>query len=302
MAAKKGLALKSVQSLLRLLQLLSAILILGIFSYFLATQARHDLFKPTWVKAVEGIAGAAVLWTLFALLLTFFVGGVTGFGALALVLDLLFFGAFIAVTILTRRGRRCTGFVDTPLGFGDVNGRNVFIVPENDDDPEDRNEPVTTYRPNLLRTCRLLKAVFAVAIILFILFLISALLQILLVRNHRKEKRYGPSPANNYTQGSGNRRRALPFFARKKANTRDAELAPVAATTADKHNHHHMRPSGETGYTGSTVAPGVDPVVGYNGGTNKTIHSGAPVTDSYGAAGYQNTTSTTYPGATQVRY
>lgn len=166
MAAKKGAALKSIQTLLRLLQLLSAILVLAIFSYFLAVQARHDLVKPTYVKAVEGIAGAAVLWTAIALLLTCFVGGVTGFGALALILDLLFFGAFIAVTILTRRGRRCSGFVDTPLGYGDVNGRNVNIRPEQDDDPEDRNEPVTTYRPNLLRTCRLLKAVFAVAIIL----------------------------------------------------------------------------------------------------------------------------------------
>jgi hypothetical protein len=77
------------------------------------------------------------------------------------------------------------------------------------------------------------------------------------VRHHKKEKRYGPSPANGYTSGSGKKG----FFARKKKNNyaRDAELATTGvATTAaietEKHHHNHIRPSGETGYTGSTMA------------------------------------------------
>lgn len=45
------------------------------------------------------------------------------------------------------------------------------------------------------------------------LFLISILFQILLARHHKREKRFGPSPANGYTWGS--RRK---FWSRKKNN------------------------------------------------------------------------------------
>jgi hypothetical protein len=37
-------------------------------------------------------------------------------------------------------------------------------------------------------------------------FLISALLSFALVRHHGKERRFGPSPANDYTEGSGDRK------------------------------------------------------------------------------------------------
>jgi hypothetical protein len=154
--ALKTAALKSLQTLLRLLQLLCSILILGIYSYFLSMQSRHRLYKAPWVKAVEAIAAASILWTLFALLLTVFVGGAAAFGYPALLLDLLFFGAFIAVTVLTRSGRQnCRGYVSTPLGSGDSRTNSVVTRPPN-----------PSYRPNLFRTCRMQKAVFAVAIIL----------------------------------------------------------------------------------------------------------------------------------------
>ena len=154
--ALAGVLLKSTQSTLRLIQLLGSILILGIFSYFLAVQAHHHLYKPTWVKAVEGIAGASVLWSLFALLLTCFVGGKPVFGTLAMLLDLLFLGGFIAVTILTRGGRRsCSGYISTPLGSGNTRTGVTTTRPAN-----------SRYSPHLKRTCRLEKAVFAVAIIL----------------------------------------------------------------------------------------------------------------------------------------
>lgn len=85
------------------------------------------------------------------------------------------------------------------------------------------------------------------------LFLITALMQIALVRNHKKEKRYGPSPANNYTSGYGGRK-----WGRKNKNAeKDAELGAVgagvpAATLAADH-HHDMRPSHDTAMTGTTV-------------------------------------------------
>lgn len=237
-----GALLKSGQSGIRLLQLLSSIVILGIFSYFLAVLARHSLFKARWVKAVEGIAGAAVLWTLIATLLTCFVGGLAAFGALALILDILFIGGFIAVAYFNRGGiRRCSGYVSTALGDSDTRF------------PRPSNLGRTSYVPNYKAACRMEKGVFAVSIILIALFLLSALLQILLVRHHKKEKRYGPSPANGYTSGSGRKG----FFGRKANNdyARDAELATTGTTAVVEEKHHnHIRPSGETGYTGSTMA------------------------------------------------
>ena len=75
-------------------------------------------------------------------------------------------------------------------------------------------------------------------------------MQVFLVRHHKKEKRYGPSPANNYTSGSGRRR----FWKRKARGTpKDTELGTTGAGVPPT----DIRPSHETGYTGSTVtAPG----------------------------------------------
>ncbi len=95
-----------------------------------------------------------------------------------------------------------------------------------------------------------------------VLFLVSALLQVFVARHHQKEKKYGPSPSNNYTSGSGNRK----LWARKpKATTdeyanngfaRDSEMGTVTSTGLAVDHPRTMRPSHEsnvTGYTGSTV-------------------------------------------------
>lgn len=294
--AIKTTALKSALSLLRLLQLLSSIVVLAIYSYFIAVQRKYGLYRAPWVRAVLAIGAAAVFWTLIALLATVFVGGAAAFGFPALILDLLFFGAFIAVTILTRSGRRsCRGNVSTPIGSGNTRTGTVFTRPQR------------SYRPNLVRSCRLQKAVFAVAIILFILFLLSAIVQYLLVRHHKNEKRYGPSPSNNYTKGSG----ARGFFARKpKHDTRDAELATAGATTTapvastgalEAEKHHNMRPSHDTAYTGSTVAPSP----AYNGVASVHDNRPIPTSNTYTAptyaTTYQQTSTTPYPD-TPARY
>ena len=67
------------------------------------------------MKAVEGMSGAAVIYTAFASLLTCFLGGVTFFAMLAIILDVLFCAAMVAVAILTRGGRH-TGGQYSPLG------------------------------------------------------------------------------------------------------------------------------------------------------------------------------------------
>jgi hypothetical protein len=56
------------------------------------------------------------------------------------------------------------------------------------------------------------------------LFVISLALQVPLFRHNQRQKRYGPSPGNNYTSGSGRR----PFW-RRRANA-DAASAPGDAS------------------------------------------------------------------------
>ena len=87
--------------------------------------------------------------------------------------------------------------------------------------------------------------------------------------HHKKEKRYGPGPSNNY--GKDKRRP----WVRKPRVTNDAELGAVGATglVAEKHVHDRnygardntIRPSAETGMTGSTMAGGE----AYGGPMNK---------------------------------
>ena len=67
------------------------------------------------MKAVEGMSGAAVIYTAFATLLTCFLGSITFFALLAILLDVCFLGAFVAIAILTRGGRHTNG-ANSPLG------------------------------------------------------------------------------------------------------------------------------------------------------------------------------------------
>jgi hypothetical protein len=224
--------LRITQTALRVIQLLCAVVSLAIFSYFLAVLSGHKLPVDTWVRAVEGMSGASVLYLLFAVLFTLFLGGITFFAFIAVVLDICFIGCYAAIAWFNRGGAgSCTGNVNTVLGSGLSNGFGFGS-----------NQSVT-YEPNLRQACRLETAVFAVAIINIFLFVITAIFQVLLVRHHKKEKRYGPSPANNYTSGAGR----TPFWRRNKKvrNTRDAEMA-TAGTGA-------IRPSHDTGYTGTTM-------------------------------------------------
>merc|ERR1711881_426257 len=124
----------------------------------------------------------------FAVILTCCLGGKAFFAFLAIVLDILLCGAFIAIAVLTRDGANsCSGNVDTPLGSGPGEGENV------------------TYSVSLRTACLYNKACFVVAIIGACIFAISALTHVWLARNHQREKKFGPSPKNNYTAGSGSK-------------------------------------------------------------------------------------------------
>ncbi|KAF1962865.1 hypothetical protein CC80DRAFT_434139 [Byssothecium circinans] len=246
-----GAALKLFQTILYALEFCCAGIILGVFSYFLSVLADRDLAILTTWKAVTGLSGAAVLYTIFAVVLTCFLGGKTLFAFLGIVFDLLFAGAFVAIAVLTRDGAHsCTGNVKTPLGDGPSDSKQGFAS-------DDQGNQVT-YAVSLGTACRLTTACFAVAIAGAALFLLSALVQFCLGRHHKKEKRFGPSPANGYTRGSG-----VKFFGRRrgrKGTMRDPEMAgavPAAGTSTLAPGAHDYRPSHDTAYTGSTVtAPG----------------------------------------------
>jgi biotin transporter BioY len=70
-----GAALKFGSTALYALEFCCAAIILGIYSYFLSVEADRNVNIPVWQQAVTGLAGATVLYTIFAVLLTCFLGG-----------------------------------------------------------------------------------------------------------------------------------------------------------------------------------------------------------------------------------
>jgi hypothetical protein len=267
---RTGVALKFLQWFIRGVQFCCAAVILAIFSYFLATLSNHNLPIATWIRAVEGISGAAVLYTLIGLLLLCCLAGHAFASFIAIFLDICFVGAFVYLAVANRQGASsCRGHVDTPFGSGNANS-NVY----------DPNNSGWTALPSLREACRMQTACLAVAIVGILFFLLSALVEVALVRHHRKEKRFGPGPANDYTGGYGSKRRGLFGFGRKRnttamtdtTNTLPAHSTPAdvrdsyateqtrvgtshGATGADKYNKY-----GETAYAGNqTVAPPAGP-------------------------------------------
>ena len=119
MGAGSGFGLKFLQWFIRGVQFCCAALILGVYSYFLATLANHNLPIATSIRAVEGISGVAVLYTISALLLVCCVAGFTLTSFLAVLFDVAFIGAFIYVATANKGGASsCDGYLDTPFGKG----------------------------------------------------------------------------------------------------------------------------------------------------------------------------------------
>jgi hypothetical protein len=156
--------LKLFQTFLYAIEFCCAAIILGIYSYFLSVLADRDIGIPTYEKAVEGISGVAVLYLIFAVLLTCFLGGKTIFAFIAIVLDILFTGGFVAIAVLTRQGAHsCSGTVKTPIGNGQSNSKNGFGANGFGNNGDDSSN--VTYSVSLGTACRLNTAVFAVSII-----------------------------------------------------------------------------------------------------------------------------------------
>jgi len=287
---KLSLGVKALQTLVYTLAFLASAVILGIYSYFLATQKQHHAGIPIKHRAIEGIGGSAVLYSLIAMVLTCFLGGIALFALIGIVLDVLFIGGMIAIAILTKDGASsCKGNnLKTPLGNGAPDshtGRNGAI-----------------YTGSLHTICKLETAVFAVSLVGAFLFLLAALFQIWLGRRHQKDKRYGPSPANNYTSGTGKAKKGG-FFKRRGARAghdrtaKDAEIGTIpAGGVAATNGHHHA--GGRDSYNTATTDSYVGNKYENNQYANET--AGVPTAGGYhtGPAGtgvnpygYDNTRS-----------
>jgi hypothetical protein len=272
-----GIALKSVSVVLRAIEFCCAAIILGFFSYFLATLHNHDLSIATYIRAVEGISGAGVLYTIFGFLLVCCLGGIAFFSLLGMLLDLAFCGAFIYVAYATRGGDgSCRGFVNTPFGSGNTNVDNTVS----------QGNGGFTVLPSLHTACRMETACFAVAIVAAVFFFISIFVEYGLIRHRKKERAFGPSPNNGYTAGSPKRK----FWQRKqKRNTmyeKNADTLPTHATPAD------MRNSYATDTT--AVGAGEAPLNKYGNAAPYGAQTGGVTAGN----GWQ-TTTTTHAGAHQ---
>ncbi|KAL7913711.1 hypothetical protein GGI35DRAFT_221594 [Trichoderma velutinum] len=267
MGAGSGFGLKFVQWFIRGIQFCCCAIVLAIYSYFLATLHNHKLPIATSLRAVEGISGAGTLYTLLALLMLCCLAGHTLTAFLAVVLDVCFIGAFIYVAIANKNGAgTCNGQLDTPFGKGQS------------DSTVQADKGFTTL-PSFHTACRLQTACLAVSIIAVIFFALSILMEFALTRHHQKEKRFGPSPQNNYTSGFG-KRKGGGFFGRifgsrqvvdgsEEGNMLPQHPQPDQLNTdnndiSNPYNHTDYNSKYETGY-------------GYTGitGNNNTAYTGA---------------------------
>jgi hypothetical protein len=123
MGSSSGIAgLKCVQWILRGVQFVCSVVVLGIYAYFLATMIKGKMTVPTGVKAVEGIAGIGTVYTIVGLLLVCCCAGHAGTSFIAMVLDTGLIGGFIYVAVANKDGAgSCSGSnVNTVFGTGDA--------------------------------------------------------------------------------------------------------------------------------------------------------------------------------------
>ncbi|KAL8656692.1 MAG: hypothetical protein Q9226_002591 [Calogaya cf. arnoldii] len=157
--------------LLRLLQFLSAIISLGLFSHYLRQVHRRDQFfdwrTRTPSRAVEGILAAATLYTLGTLLLRCLLRRMRAPASLRWLLtalDLAFTALFITVAVLTRPNGGPSGRHGSPF----------CLIPRQFVPPSELLRPSRLW---LLKNgwCKLATGTFALAIISTILHFLTAL-------------------------------------------------------------------------------------------------------------------------------
>ncbi|KAK3685505.1 hypothetical protein B0T22DRAFT_220295 [Podospora appendiculata] len=283
MGAHVGMALKGFQWFARTIELCCAAVVLAIFSYFLATLTNHHFATANWIRAVEGISGIAILYAVACLCLLCCLAGHPFTSSLVMLLDLAFAGAFIYVAWTNRAGASsCRGVVDTPFGRGNADTDVVDNRPASLGD--------ITPLPSLRTACRMETACLGVSIVAVIFFLFSLLLELLLIRHRRKERRFGPGPANNYTSGYGttspssNKRTLGNLFGLRGSRTPTTDMTSNNNPNAlPQHATTHpvdFRDSYATEQTRINTDPGNGLPPAHNGYTSK--YEAAPSPYAYG--------------------
>ncbi|KAK4228209.1 hypothetical protein QBC38DRAFT_161053 [Podospora fimiseda] len=192
MGAAMARALRGFQHSLRTIQFCCAALVLAIYAYFLATLHNHSLPISTPLRAVAGISGSAVLYTVLAFLFLCCAPGHPFLSLLLMIFDICFAAAFVYVAAANKDGANsCDGEVSTAFGNG------------NADTNVNSGGDGWTALPSLKQACQMETACLAVSVVAIFLFLASFFTNIFLARARKKEKRIGPSPANGYTSGYG---------------------------------------------------------------------------------------------------
>jgi len=157
MGATAGTALRGLQYFLRAIQFACAALTLAIYSYFLATLHNHSLPIGTSIRAVEGISGAGVAYTILAFLILCCAPGQPFFSFILMILDVCFAAAFIYVAVANKDGASsCNGEVSTAFGKGNADTNVVDNVSASEG---------FTALPSLRQACKMESAVLAVSIV-----------------------------------------------------------------------------------------------------------------------------------------
>jgi hypothetical protein len=123
MGSSSGVAgLKCLQWAFRGVEFGCSVVILGVYSYYLATMINHQIEVPASVKAVEGITAVGTIYTLLGLLLICCCAGHPAPSFISLVMDLALAAAYIYVAVANRAGAgNCSsGTVDGPYGSGEA--------------------------------------------------------------------------------------------------------------------------------------------------------------------------------------
>ncbi|KAL2266403.1 hypothetical protein VTJ83DRAFT_5755 [Remersonia thermophila] len=274
----KGFAsLFGLHLLVRILHGLCAIVVLALFSYFLATLGNSSLPTGTWVRAVEGIAGTAVGYTIIAgLLLSYFPGrSVPTF--ITMVFDVLFSAAFIYVAVANRGGSgSCsTGEVDTAFGRGDVatNVRSEGTPGAGED---------AGSLPSLRQACQMEKACLITSCIAIVLLALSPFISVAIVRRRKKVLRRTIIQPDNVGVAPARRKGLFGLFGQKGTAAGETENpnelpehpTPQSLTTSQSYfNGGHSHGQGSGGY--GNLGDGTD---AYGPGTGAY----GPGTDAYG--------------------
>lgn len=123
MGSSTGLAgLKCLQWLFRGIEFGCSSIILGIYSYYVATMVNHKMTIPTGVKAVEGISAAGTLYTVLGLLLVCCCAGHPAPSFISMIFDIGLAGAYIYIAVANRDGANScsSGKLHTVYGSGDA--------------------------------------------------------------------------------------------------------------------------------------------------------------------------------------